>query len=187
VAVPYGGVFAALAFWIDTPGMWWVSGFAVGLMLAVGTVLWILPPEHVLRWGTGAVGERATADAIRPLLKEGWEVWHDIPDGRGNIDHLLAGPAGVFLLETKFPSGQAAVEDGVLTVRYPDDPEEIFRNAGLRNRVLAGPRRYTSQSRQRPAHGSGYRRSSFSGASSRSASMRTTSSCTCRDPNCSPG
>jgi nuclease-like protein len=137
VAVPYAGGFTALAFWLDTRGTWWIAGFAVGAMVAGGMIVWLLPPQHVLRWGQGAEGERATAKAIRPLLKEGWTAWHDIPDGNGNIDHLLGGRAGAFLLETKFLSGTAAVEDGVLTVRYVDDPDETYRCTGLRGRVLA--------------------------------------------------
>lgn len=137
VAIPYVGAFSALAFWLDNPWLWWTSGFAVGAMLAAGMVLWLLPPEHVLRWGRGAEGERATAKAIRPLLEDGWTAWHDVPDGNGNIDHLLGGPAGVFLLETKNLSGTATVEDGVLTIRYADDPDEVYRCSGLRGRVLA--------------------------------------------------
>ena len=43
----------------------------------------------------------ATAKALRGLEDEGWIVMHDLPAGRGNIDHILVGPGGVFLLDSK--------------------------------------------------------------------------------------
>jgi hypothetical protein len=42
------------------------------------------------------VGEELTR-----LVGEGFEVFHDLPFGNFNIDHVLVGPAGVFAVETK--------------------------------------------------------------------------------------
>jgi hypothetical protein len=87
----------------------------------------------VWNWGRGAEGERKTAAAIGPLLSEGWRVEHDRQERRGNIDHVLVGPDGAFVLETKFPRGTASVEDGVLVVQL--DEERSYR-LDVRPRVL---------------------------------------------------
>ncbi|MFD8025454.1 nuclease-related domain-containing protein [Streptomyces lavendulae] len=54
-------------------------------------------------WTTGAAGEEATARLLRPLARRGYAVLHDrsIPGSRANIDHLVAGPFGVALVDSK--------------------------------------------------------------------------------------
>ncbi len=54
-------------------------------------------------WRRGARGERRTARRLRPLIRGGWTVLHDlaIPQSRANGDHLLIGPSGVFLIDSK--------------------------------------------------------------------------------------
>jgi len=72
-------------------------GFAV-------TILWIGwvvgGDAHSLRWLWGAVGEEQTADVLEQL-GDGWSCVHDIPRSRGNWDHIVVGPPGVFMLESK--------------------------------------------------------------------------------------
>jgi hypothetical protein len=66
--------------------------------------------------------------ALKPLLREGWKVRHDIDLGRGNADHVLLSPAGdAYLLESKALAGRISVERGQLTCRYADDPDEVRR------------------------------------------------------------
>jgi hypothetical protein len=60
----------------------------------------------------GLEGERHTAQALLPLLAEGYELFHDLEfqDATGkpfNIDHVLLGPAGVIVIETKTRSKEA--------------------------------------------------------------------------------
>lgn len=118
-----------------------VSGFLWGLAigLSTGAVIVILdsPPSYIARWRAGAEGERATAKALRPLLKEGWTVLHDIPTNDGNIDHLLIGPPGIFLLETKNLSGVVSVEQGRLCVRWHEDPNDGYDNDSIARRARA--------------------------------------------------
>jgi hypothetical protein len=73
---------------------------------AAGTVGWRLRfrvSANTAAWRRGARGERRTARKLRPLLRAGWTVLHDvaIPDSRANADHLLIGPPGVFLVDSK--------------------------------------------------------------------------------------
>lgn len=50
----------------------------------------------------GFRGERAVGELLEDLRKDGYRVFHDIDTrGRGNIDHVLIGPAGIFAIETK--------------------------------------------------------------------------------------
>jgi Nuclease-related domain len=74
--------------------------------VAAGVVGWLLRfrvSADTAAWRRGAREERRTARALRPLLRAGWTVLHDvaIPDSRANGDHLLIGPPGVFLVDSK--------------------------------------------------------------------------------------
>ncbi len=65
----------------------------------------------------GAEGERATAEALAALPTETWTVLHDVKwPGRtyANIDHIVVGPTGVFVIDSKNWSGAVAVRNGVL-------------------------------------------------------------------------
>jgi hypothetical protein len=94
------------------------------------------PPQHVQNWKRGAEGERRTAKALKPLLRKGWTVEHDVQQqGRANLDHVLTGPSGVFLLETKNLAGTISLEDGVLAARQFDDADEVYRYRSLAPRL----------------------------------------------------
>ena len=65
----------------------------------------------------GAVGEEATARALGELSAEGWRVFHNVRwPGRSqaNIDHVLVGPSGVFVIDSKAWEGVVEVRGGVL-------------------------------------------------------------------------
>jgi hypothetical protein len=65
----------------------------------------------------GAEGEETTARALAELPMLGWRVFHDMrwPGRRyANIDHVVVGPTGVFVIDTKAWSGEIEVRDGVL-------------------------------------------------------------------------
>jgi hypothetical protein len=68
--------------------------------LAGVVALW---PSTAGRWAAGAAGERATARALAGVERDGWTVLTDVrpPGKRWNLDHLLIGPAGVVVVETK--------------------------------------------------------------------------------------
>jgi len=83
-------------------------GFAA-LVLAALADLAYTKPDHVSVAGRRASGEAATAKAIKPLRFQGFTALHDrrLASGTVNgippvdIEHLLIGPAGVFLLDSK--------------------------------------------------------------------------------------
>lgn len=125
---------------------WWSFTIGVFTGCLFSLAIWTRdePPEFIAKWGRGAEGERKTARAIAPLLRDGWKIRHDVELGRGNVDHLVLDPTGVgYLLETKTLAGQISVESGTLTCRYVDDPDEVRRYplqermSSLSNRVTA--------------------------------------------------
>jgi hypothetical protein len=49
----------------------------------------------------GFQGERYVAEELNLLLADGFQVFHDVPFDKFNIDHILVGPRGIFVVETK--------------------------------------------------------------------------------------
>jgi hypothetical protein len=79
----------------------------VGSLVVLATLLLIRPhanayvDRHVRLMG-GTHAEEAVGDTLDELIRESWTVMHDIEQRfEGNIDHLVAGAGGVFLIETK--------------------------------------------------------------------------------------
>jgi Nuclease-related domain len=63
----------------------------------------------VERRDRGASGEEHVGGLLDELVEEGWIVIHDASLGRGNVDHILIGHAGVFTVETKSHPGPVRV------------------------------------------------------------------------------
>lgn len=92
-----------------------ISAWMAGFTMAVAVFGWMIG-GHVssLPWIWGATGERQTAAQLE-RLPEGWHVVHDIRDGRGNWDHIVVGPAGVFAIDSKWFGREARVADDALS------------------------------------------------------------------------
>ena len=62
-------------------------------------------------WRVGADGEERVGALLEQLRPHGWHVEHDVRVGsRGaNLDHLVIGPPGVFVLNTKAVRGKVWV------------------------------------------------------------------------------
>jgi hypothetical protein len=57
-------------------------------------------------WAQGAEGEEVVGGILEGLGAEGWHVIHDVSFGRGNIDHIVVGPGGIYTIETKSRAGK---------------------------------------------------------------------------------
>ena len=82
-----------------------LHGGLVGLAAAI-LVGWrqrFRPSEQVTAWRRGAKGERRTARLLDRLTRDGFVVFHDlaIPGSPANVDHLMIGPTGVFVIDSK--------------------------------------------------------------------------------------
>jgi hypothetical protein len=58
----------------------------------------------------GERGELAVAEQLEELRGKGFRCFHDIVRDGFNIDHVVVGPPGVFVIETKFRSGSGLIE-----------------------------------------------------------------------------
>jgi hypothetical protein len=100
-----------------------------GITVAAG-LAWLLRfrvSPDTLAWRRGAAGERRTARLLAPLERRGWAVLHDlaIPGSQAYIDHLLIGPGGVVVIDTKQYRGRLRLgSDGLLW--QADQADEIL-------------------------------------------------------------
>ncbi|HRJ41854.1 MAG: NERD domain-containing protein [Caldilineaceae bacterium] len=103
--------------------LWWLfdtnSGyFAVtGLLFAASVALSLLLPvidRHERReqnFAVGRAGEEQLATFLRSHLDKEWSLYRNLllPDGKGDIDAVLLGPGGLFVLEVKAWNGDYRV------------------------------------------------------------------------------
>jgi Nuclease-related domain len=70
------------------------------------------PSAEAVAWRRGAAGERRTARLLCQLERHGWAVLHDlaVPGSRANIDHLVIGPGGVFVIDSKQYRGRLQLD-----------------------------------------------------------------------------
>jgi hypothetical protein len=85
------------------------GGLAV---IVAGWGLRFRPSPDASAWRRGAVGERRTARLLDQLERHGWAVLHDlaVPGSRANIDHLVIGPGGVFVIDSKQYRGRLQLD-----------------------------------------------------------------------------
>ena len=109
----------------------WTSGFMVGSVFAFFVIARMTPPEWIENWHYGAMGEQWTARSLQPLEARGWVVLHDLPGDCGNLDHVVVGPGGVFLLDSKRWRGSTTVSGDIATVHKVEDPDVSWRHSGV--------------------------------------------------------
>jgi hypothetical protein len=68
---------------------------------------YVLP--RVERQDRGALAEEHVGGLLDELPGDRWRVIHDATLGRGNVDHIVIGPPGVFTIETKSHPGPVRV------------------------------------------------------------------------------
>ena len=111
VILAIAGVFAVAVYVAATrfyPG--W--GIAAALVTFVGAYFSLTEtPQHIAAWKIGAEGEEQTARALVGLERKGYSILHDrMAFGcPGNIDHVVIGPTGVFVIETKSWQGKVKI------------------------------------------------------------------------------
>jgi hypothetical protein len=100
-----------------------VGGLAA---VAAGWGLRFRPSPDAVAWRRGAVGERRTARLLDLLERHGWAVLHDlaVPGSRANLDHLVIGPGGVFVIDSKQYRGRLQLDPSgrLWHGRYPLAP-----------------------------------------------------------------
>ncbi len=95
----------------------------------------------------GKVGEEATADAVAGWRRrrKGWRLINGIYlAGHGDIDHVLVGPGGVFVIESKWTSNNCRIERGEIVGLLGRVPVAQASDGALKvERLLRhGPQRF---------------------------------------------
>jgi hypothetical protein len=103
------------------------------------------PSPDAVAWRRGAAGERRTARLLSPLERQGWAVLHDlaVPGSQANIDHLVIGPGGVFVIDSKQYRGRLQLDGSgrLWHGRYPLAPtlQAVSFEADQAAQVLPDP------------------------------------------------
>jgi hypothetical protein len=102
--------------------------FLLGSVVTIFITLIDSPPDRITNWQRGYEGELKTARVLAPLAEGGCVILHDYPDHRrsghedkGNIDHVVISPAGVFLLDSKNLGGAISVDQGQVGLKMLED------------------------------------------------------------------
>jgi hypothetical protein len=98
------------------------------------------PSADTAAWGRGAEGERRIGEALSPLADEGWVLLHDRArrGSPANIDHIVVGPGGLWMVETKRWRGK--LEAGPHRLRLNGRPvdhvyDQLWRQADVVTRA----------------------------------------------------
>jgi hypothetical protein len=89
-------------------GLPWAGLAGLTVAILVGWRLRFRPSTQARAWQRGATGERHTARLLDRLGRDGYVSFHDLamPDSPANLDHLVLGPSGVFVIDSKQWTGQ---------------------------------------------------------------------------------
>ncbi len=130
---------AVLLFWslvrLNTvPQIWQLL---LPFVLYVSLIIWatrnlFLLLKHRSNLYLGLDAEIAVGQELNQLMRQGCRVYHDFPAEEFNIDHVVAGPGGVYAVETKGRSkpnkGRGNLDAKVIydgeTLRFPDWHED---------------------------------------------------------------
>ncbi|MCZ2813837.1 nuclease-related domain-containing protein [Modestobacter sp. VKM Ac-2979] len=130
-----------LVSWLGDGWVRWYGGVMLGAFVMMAVAVWTTPPESIQRWGVGAEGERRTGRELKTLARRGWNVTHDLDwPGAGNIDHLVIGTGGIFVIDSKAWNGVVSVDDAGATITPRDDPDRAWTERGQRNRQTRAAR-----------------------------------------------
>ncbi len=123
--------------------LWWILGTRVFIFISLLLLLGMIADEAFRRtkavrrtFVAGAEAEELVGQRLHALAVRGWRHLNNVSklDG-GDVDHVLWGPRGIFVIETKSIRGTVAVESGRLTFgRYM--PEKDFVQQTYRNTLL---------------------------------------------------
>jgi Nuclease-related domain len=121
----------AVAVWLQRQIAGLVFAVLAGAGFGLAVFGWMLGGNvSSLPWLRGAIGEQQTEEALRGL-DTSWRCEHDIVRPGSNWDHVLIGPPGVFLLDSKLFTPPSSVRGDALVAGRSSYPGAGFRGAAL--------------------------------------------------------
>jgi hypothetical protein len=114
IALLFGGIFFGLLIYI-IPAPIRLMAFMFGALALAGAYAYYCPKilrklREIWNYKLGLKGECAVGQELNQLVADGFQVFHDLPFDGFNIDHVLVGPAGVWVVETKTRRKPAALK-----------------------------------------------------------------------------
>jgi hypothetical protein len=100
-------------------------GYFAAITVVVGIIGAIKIRSHIKKirnYVLAAEGERSVGQLLEQTREKGYRVYHDIRCDGFNIDHVLIGPGGVFVIETKTASKPTS---GNVTIKYDGEKVRI--------------------------------------------------------------
>ncbi len=112
----------------------WVG---VGFLIVYGLVLVILLPQQlrpvVAKFNEEIAANRRERTAeddvdkiLRTLDETKYSVFRNLSMGYGDLDHVVVGPTGIFVIETKANRGTVEFENGRLKIRDGDETKKDY-------------------------------------------------------------
>jgi hypothetical protein len=109
-------------------------GFLMGVFSTFGIIFIMLPYRT---YKSGLTGERNAVKNISDKLSRDYSLFNDVllKDGkRGNIDHIIVGPTGIFVIETKNNRGTVTYGDyGWKGIRGDPSGPAKFNSVRIKN------------------------------------------------------
>jgi hypothetical protein len=84
-----------------------------------------------LRWHLGSEGEKLTGKQVETLDSD-WHCEHAVEHAHGDWDHVLVGPPGIFLVDSKFLHGTAVAARDALRMGRVVYGGRAFRGGAAR-------------------------------------------------------
>ena len=108
-------------------GLPWLGATAAALVAMAMLYLVVDRPQFIDAWRVGAEGERKTGRRLAELESAGFVVLHDrlAPGYGGNIDQLVIGRSGVWVVETKSLKGSVELTN-----------DRLFVNGQARDKII---------------------------------------------------
>lgn len=88
-------------YFVKVPPVPWLTTAVAVIAVAWATWKIVRGRRRAEQLRLGMRGERAVAQYLEWFRAREFFVFHDVPNGDANIDHLLIGPRGLYTIETK--------------------------------------------------------------------------------------
>ena len=111
--------------------------FGIGVLIVYGLILMVGIPQllgPVVKQFNDEVAtnrrERSAEDIVDAILKtldeKQYSVFRNVYRGYGDLDHVVVGPTGIFVIETKSNRGTVEMENGRLKIRGLDESKKDY-------------------------------------------------------------
>ena len=101
-----------------------VAGSVAVIGVSLFKIWRLLATSHCLR--LGYAGEVIVGQALNQLMLQGYHVFHDVPFDGFNVDHVVIGPGGVFVVETKLRTKRIATDKSNKTHKVRFDGKALY-------------------------------------------------------------